>query len=326
MHMIIVTGAAGFIGSNLVASLNASGRKDIVLVDWLGSDQRWKNLAKHSFEDFIFPEDFNAFLEDASGKVEAVFHLGAISATTATDGDEIIRKNLKPSMDAWRWCTRERVPLFYASSAATYGDGALGFDDTNPIDALQPLNLYGWSKHTFDTWALTQAAQGKAPPRWAGFKFFNVYGPNEYHKDDMMSIVAKNFARISAEEKISLFKSHRADYRDGEQLRDFIYVKDCCSVMLWFLNKATESGIFNVGSGAARSFYDLMQATGAAVQKQVQIEFVPMPEKIRDKYQYFTQASMDKIRAAGYDGQFHSLESGVADYVVNYLAKSDPYI
>ncbi|NTF70074.1 ADP-glyceromanno-heptose 6-epimerase [Agrobacterium rhizogenes] len=324
--MIIVTGAAGFIGSNLVASLNASGRKDIVLVDWLGSDQRWKNLAKHSFEDFIFPEDFGAFLQNASGKVEAVFHLGAISATTATDGDEIIRKNLKPSMDVWRWCTRERVPLFYASSAATYGDGALGFDDTNPIDELQPLNLYGWSKHTFDTWALTQASLGKAPPRWAGFKFFNVYGPNEYHKDDMMSIVAKNFARISAEEKISLFKSHRPDYRDGEQLRDFVYVKDCCNVMLWFLNKATESGIFNVGSGAARSFYDLMQATGAAARKQVQIEFVPMPEKIRDKYQYFTQASMDKIRAAGYDGQFHSLESGVADYVVNYLAKSDPYI
>jgi len=324
--MIIVTGAAGFIGSNLVAGLNGSGRKDIVVVDWLGSDQRWKNLAKHSFEDFIFPDDFGAFLQNASGKVEAIFHLGAISATTATDGDEIIRKNLKPSMDVWRWCTRERVPLFYASSAATYGDGSLGFDDTNPIDELRPLNLYGWSKHTFDTWALAQTSLGKAPPRWAGFKFFNVYGPNEYHKDDMMSIIAKNFARISAGEKISLFKSHRPDYRDGEQLRDFVYVKDCCSVMLWFLTKATESGIFNVGSGAARSFYDLMQATGAAAGKQAQIEFVPMPEKIRDKYQYFTQASMDKIRAAGYDGQFHSLEAGVADYVANYLAKSDPYI
>lgn len=324
--MIIVTGAAGFIGSNLVASLNAFDRKDVVVVDWLGSDQRWRNLAKHSFDDFIFPEDFSHFLEQASGKVEAIFHLGAISATTAADGDEIIRKNVKPSMDVWRWCTKERVPLFYASSAATYGNGTLGFDDKNSINDLRPLNLYGWSKQTFDVWALAQAAQGKAPPHWAGFKFFNVYGPNEYHKDDMMSIVAKNFERISNGEKISLFKSHRPDYRDGEQLRDFIYVKDCCSVMLWFLNKATESGIFNVGSGAARSFRDLMEATGVAAQKPVHIEYVPMPDKIRDKYQYFTQASMDKIRAAGYDGQFHSLESGVADYVINYLAKPDAYI
>ena len=323
--MIIVTGATGFIGSNLVAHLNQLGHTDIVIVDWLGTGEKWRNIAKHRFVEFVFPQDFQAFLDKSSGAVEAVFHLGAISSTTATDGDEVVSNNIQFSMNLWNWCAARKVPFFYASSAATYGDGDQGFDDTQDIAPLRPLNLYGWSKQAFDRWALGQADKGIAPPHWAGFKFFNVYGPNEYHKADMMSIVAKNHSRVVAKEPINLFKSHRPDYKDGEQLRDFVYVKDCCKVMSWFMEDARTSGIYNLGTGSARSFRDLIEAVGTACGIKPDIQYVPMPENLRGKYQYFTQASMQKLRAAGYDSAFYSLEEGVADYVQGYLNTPDKF-
>ncbi|SOD30468.1 ADP-glyceromanno-heptose 6-epimerase precursor [Variovorax sp. YR752] len=323
--MIIVTGATGFIGSNLVAHLNQLGHTDIVIVDWLGTGEKWKNIAKHRFVEFVFPQDFPAFLEKSSGAVEAVFHLGAISSTTATDGDEVVSNNIQFSMNLWNWCAARQVPFFYASSAATYGDGDQGFDDTQDIAPLRPLNLYGWSKQAFDRWALGQAEKGAAPPRWAGFKFFNVYGPNEYHKADMMSIVAKNHSRVMAKEPIHLFKSHRPDFKDGEQLRDFVYVKDCCKVMSWFMADARQNGVYNLGTGSARSFRDLIEAVGTACGIKPDIQYVPMPENLRGKYQYFTQAAMQKLRAAGYDEGFYSLEEGVADYVQSYLNTPDKF-
>ena len=325
--MIIVTGAAGFIGSNLVAGLNETGRDDIVLVDHLGHDAKWRNIAKRCFLDFVFPQDLESRLSSLP-RADAVFHMGGISSTTATDADEIVRTNFQLSARLWDWCARSGTPLIYASSAATYGNGGAGFDDLESADhlaKLQPLNLYGWSKHAFDRWALARAAAGQAPPFWAGLKFFNVFGPNEYHKGDMRSLVAKNFRGIMAGEPVTLFKSHRADFRDGEQLRDFIYVADCAAVMLWMLEHRPHSGLFNLGTGQARSFADLMRATARVLGKEAAIEFRDMPEAIRPNYQYFTQASMQKLRAAGYTRAFHSLEEGVADYVTRFLATDDIY-
>ena len=323
--MIIVTGATGFIGSNLVAHLNHLGYHNIVLVDWLGTGEKWKNIAKHCFVDYVFPQDIDTFLKNTKAQVEAVFHLGAISSTTASNGDEVVAKNLQFSMRLWDWCTSHNVPFFYASSAATYGDGTQGFDDTHEIAGLRPLNLYGWSKQAFDRWALAQTTKRSAPPRWAGFKFFNVYGPNEYHKADMMSIVAKNHSRVVSKEPIHLFKSHRSEFKDGEQLRDFVYVKDCCKVMSWFMEGTRANGIYNLGTGSARTFRNLIEAVGEACGIEPEIQYVPMPEKLRGKYQYFTQAAMQKMRDAGYDAKFYSLEEGVADYVQGYLDTADKF-
>lgn len=323
--MIIVTGGAGFIGSNLVATLNAQGRSDIVIVDVLGSEGKWRNIAKSRFVDIVFPDEVEAFLAGLPA-ADAVFHMGANSSTTATDADDILRTNLRSSMQWWRWCARTRTPLIYASSAATYGDGAQGFlDDVETLDALRPLNLYGWSKHAFDRWALDAEARGESPPQWAGLKFFNVYGPNEYHKGDMQSLVAKNAAVIAAGEPVTLFRSHRDGYADGEQLRDFVYVADCVSVMLWLWQHAGTSGLFNLGTGAARSFKDLMAATAAAAGKPLAVQYRDMPLSIRANYQYFTQAEMGKLRQAGYDKPFWTLEQGVADYVGNHLLTADAY-
>jgi ADP-L-glycero-D-manno-heptose 6-epimerase len=325
--MIIVTGATGFIGSNIVADLNEQGRDDLVLVDDLGSQGKWLNIAKRRFHDLVLPSESNALFANLPG-AEAVFHMGANSSTTVVDGDEILLKNFRSSKLWWEWCVRTHTPLIYASSAATYGDGVTGFEDDQSraaLDALRPLNLYGWSKHAFDRWAVAQSEAGSAPPQWCGLKFFNVYGPNEHHKGEMRSLVAKNTARISAGEPIPLFKSHRAGFRDGEQLRDFVYVKDCTRVMLWLAAQPQVSGLFNLGTGQARSFLDLMQATGTALHKPVNVEFVDMPETIRVNYQYFTQASMNKLRQAGYAQPCFTLEAGVADYVGQYLTQSDSY-
>ncbi|MDD2729346.1 ADP-glyceromanno-heptose 6-epimerase [Malikia sp.] len=326
--MIIVTGAAGFIGSNIVADLNARGRTDLLLVDDLGTQGKWKNIAKRRFLDLVDYRDLDALLARLPAQADAVFHMGANSSTTSTDGDEILRVNLHASMFWWNWCTRTGTPLIYASSAATYGDGSQGFnDDQRPdaLDQLAPLNLYGWSKHQFDKWAVERAAEGNCPPQWAGMKFFNVYGPNEYHKGDMRSLVAKNTELIAHGETIRLFKSHREGYADGAQLRDFVYVKDCTAVMLWLMDHPQVSGLFNLGTGKARSFVDLMNAIGAALDKPVKIEFVDMPESIRPNYQYFTEAQMAKLRAVGFDVSFHSLERGVTDYVDQYLTQTDTY-
>ena len=323
--MIVVTGATGFIGSNLVADLNASGHTDILLVDTLGVGDKWKNIAKREFQDIVPPNEAMACLNGQKKKISAVFHIGANSSTTAADGDAILQTNLKSSMDYWHFCAEAHVPLFYASSAATYGDGSQGFDDGVDGRRLQPLNLYGWSKHAFDLWAQRQSAQGYAPPKWAGFKFFNVYGPNEYHKNDMMSLVAKNFENVKAGSPVRLFKSKHPDYEDGKQLRDFVYVKDCCAVMKWFSDGNGESGIYNIGSGRARSFIDLIHAICRASSMPPQIEFIDLPKALEEKYQYFTQANMQKLLAQGYDQPLTSLEDGVADYISRYLSQNDQY-
>jgi ADP-L-glycero-D-manno-heptose 6-epimerase len=325
--VIIVTGATGFIGSNIVADLNAAGRSDIVLVDDLGTQAKWKNIAKRRFHDIVFPSELDSLLAKLTGG-DVVFHMGANSSTTATDGDEILRCNFRTSKRLWEWCSTTRTPFIYASSAATYGDGAQGFnDDQAPdvLDGLRPLNLYGWSKHAFDKWAVGQSAAGSAPPQWCGLKFFNVYGPNEKHKGDMSSLVCKNAVPLAEGRAIHLFKSYRADFADGQQLRDFIYVKDCTRVMLWLAGQPQINGIFNLGTGIARSFVDLITAIGTALEKPAKVEFVDMPESIRANYQYFTEALMTKLRAVGYPHAFYSLEDGVGDYVRRYLTQSDPY-
>ena len=327
--MLVVTGGAGFIGSVLAAALNEAGRSDLVIVDRFGHDEKWRNIAKRDFFEIVPVEALHSWLERFGGEVEAIFHLGAISATTFTDADEIIANNLNYSIALWRWCAAAKRPLIYASSAATYGDGTAGFDDAGGIDAfkrLRPMNLYGWSKHAFDLWALRQAVAGAAPPHWAGLKFFNVFGPNEYHKGDMMSLVAKNYRKVAAGETIRLFKSHRPDYRDGEQRRDFVYAKDCVAAMLWLWRQGRDSGIYNIGSGEARSFLDLMNALGTACGRAPNIEFVDIPPEIRPNYQYFTEAKLTRLRQAGYNAPFTPLEAAVTDLVTHHLAQSDPYL
>lgn len=326
--MIIITGATGFIGSNIVADLNARGRTDLLLVDDLGTQGKWKNIAKRRFLDLIDYRDLDALLRRLPAKADAVFHMGANSSTTSTDGDEILRINLHASMFWWNWCTRTGTPLIYASSAATYGDGHQNFNDDQNLEALEklsPLNLYGWSKHQFDKWTVERAGEGNCPPQWAGMKFFNVYGPNEYHKGDMRSLVAKNTALIARGETIKLFKSHKEGYADGAQLRDFVYVKDCTAAMLWLMGNSKSSGLFNMGTGKARSFVDLMAAIGSALGQRVKIDFVDMPESIRPNYQYFTESNSKKLNSLGSVGVAYSLEDGVYDYVNSYLSKVDQY-
>lgn len=325
--MIIVTGGAGFIGSNIVADLNELGITDIVIVDWLGTGAKWRNLSKRRFFDLVFPDELNGFL-DSARNVEAVIHMGAISSTTAADGDEIARNNFRLSARLWNWCSQAHCPFIYASSAATYGDGAHGFSDeldSSQMDSLRPLNLYGWSKHAFDKWVGERIQQGFIPPQWVGLKFFNVYGPNEYHKEEMQSLVAKSTRTVVDGRPVPLFKSYREGFLDGQQLRDFVYVKDCTSVIRWFLENRHVRGLFNLGTGKARSFYDLILAIGAAINHEAKIKFVDMPEAIRPNYQYFTQANMSKLANAGYDKSFFGLEDGVADYVRNYLTAPDIY-
>jgi ADP-L-glycero-D-manno-heptose 6-epimerase len=324
--VIIVTGATGFIGSNLVAELNSAGIDDVVLVDDLGGGSKWKNIAKRRFADIVLPSDLGSLLSKIDG-ADAVYHMGANSSTTTTDGDAILRSNFQASKRWWQWCTATGTPLIYASSAATYGDGASGFDDDErreALDALRPLNLYGWSKHAFDKWAAAQRPED-APPHWCGLKFFNVYGPNEYHKGDMRSLVCKNTAAVAEGRPVRLFKSYREDFADGQQLRDFVYVKDCTRAMLWLANRPGINGLFNLGTGVSRSFVDLVNAIGSALGVPVKIEYVDMPDSMRANYQYFTQANMTKLKNAGYPGGLHSLEDGVADYVGHYLNRPDNY-
>lgn len=326
--MIIVTGGAGFIGSNLVAELNDRGHSDIIIVDELGTSSKWRNIAKRRFLDVVFPSEVDKLLSQTKA-ADAVFHMGANSSTTAVDADDIVRTNLRPSMAWWNWCSCTRSPLVYASSAATYGDGANGFDDASSIEGLtklRPLNLYGWSKHAFDVWTQQEVAKGNAPPRWAGLKFFNVYGPNEYHKGEMQSLVAKNTAPVQAGDAVMLFKSHHPRIADGEQLRDFVYVNDCLQVMLQLAqNNNVVSGLYNLGTGVARSFKDLMLAVGQALGVEPRIEYRDMPLEIRANYQYFTQANMEKLSNAGVTFASTSLEDGVRDYVQMYLTAIDRY-
>jgi ADP-L-glycero-D-manno-heptose 6-epimerase len=327
--MIVVTGGAGFIGSNLVAALEERGSGPIAVVDWFGTGDKWRNLAKRDVAHMVEPERIFDFLDDNIGSIDAIFHLGAISSTTEPDIDLIVRTNITLSTALWDWCSEANVRLIYASSAATYGDGAQGFDDDGSSAALaklRPLNAYGWSKNQFDRHvARVVAAKGETPPQWAGLKFFNVFGPNEYHKEGQTSVVYQVYQRVRLGGPARLFKSHRQDYADGGQLRDFVWVDDCVAEMLWLLDNPKVSGLFNCGSGKARSFADLATAVFKAMGKQPNIEFVPTPENIRDKYQYFTEARMDRIRAAGYARPATPLEEGVTTYVQRYLAADDPY-
>jgi ADP-L-glycero-D-manno-heptose 6-epimerase len=325
--MLLVTGGAGFIGSNVVAALNDAGRSDVAVCDVLGHDGKWRNLAKRQLADFVPPSELSAWL--SGRRLEAVIHLGAISETTATDGDLVIETNFRLSLRLLDWCTANATPLIYASSAATYGDGEAGFRDEQTVEALKllrPMNLYGWSKHLFDLAVAERAARGeKLPPQWAGLKFFNVFGPNEYHKGAMMSVLARRFDDVRAGRTVQLFKSHRDGIADGDQRRDFIHVDDTVRVMMWLLATPSVSGLFNVGTGAARSFRDLMLAAYAALGLKPNIEYVDMPEQIRGSYQYFTQADVDRLQRAGYNGGFTRLEDAVDAYVNGFLDRPDRY-
>ncbi|MCK1524369.1 MULTISPECIES: ADP-glyceromanno-heptose 6-epimerase [unclassified Bradyrhizobium] len=325
--MLLVTGGAGFIGSNVVAALNEAGRSDVVACDFLGNEGKWRNLAKRQLLDIVPPAELPDWLKGR--KLAAVIHLGAISATTATDGDLVFETNFRLSMRLLDWCTANAVPLIYASSAATYGDGEAGFDDDSSVSALKklrPMNLYGWSKHLFDLAVAERAANGeKLPPQWAGLKFFNVFGPNEYHKGSMMSILARRFDDVKAGRVVQLFKSHREGIADGDQRRDFIYVDDVVRVIMWLLATPSVSGLFNVGTGKARSFRDLMLTAYAALGATPKIEYIDMPEQIRGSYQYFTQSEVDRLYRAGYNGGFTTLEDAVKTYVGDYLDRPDRF-
>jgi ADP-L-glycero-D-manno-heptose 6-epimerase len=326
--MYLVTGGAGFIGSHLVADLASRG-DDVVVCDWMRNDERWRNLAKHEIADIVSPEALPEWLRVQPRRLRAVLHLGAISATTETDVDLIVRNNIRATLDLLQWCRESDTPFIYASSAATYGDGSAGFDDEFSVEALarlRPLNAYGWSKHLVDRRIARLVEEGaKLPPQWVGLKFFNVYGPNEYHKGTMQSVVARNFASVQRGEPMRLFRSYRPQYADGGQLRDFIYVRDCVDVILWLLEHPKVSGLYNLGTGQARSWLELAYALLAACGRAKTVEFVDMPETLVDKYQYFTQARMQRLRTAGYARPFTSLENGVTEYVQRFLATADPY-
>lgn len=327
--MIVVTGAAGFIGSNIVADLETRGQGPIAVVDWFGEDERWRNLAKRRIDAYVRPEEIDTFLAANANEVTAIVHMGAISATTERDVDKLVSNNINFTVNLWDWCTQYQLPFIYASSAATYGGIEKGFSDDDSLEAmaaLAPLNAYGWSKKATDIIFARRIVEGKPnPPQWAGLKFFNVYGPNEYHKGDMMSVACKLYDQVMRGEQVRLFKSYREGIADGDQRRDFVYVKDCVASILWLLDNSGNNGIFNIGSGQARSFLDIAKAIGRVVNRRVDIDFVDMPEAIRDRYQYFTEADIGKLRSAGMIAPFATLEEGVADYVTAHLASEDRY-
>lgn len=318
--MIIITGGAGFIGSAIIAALNKRDITDILVVDELACDEKWKNLRNLSFADYVEKNDFlKTVVENPPKPVEAVFHLGACSSTTETDASYLIKNNYQYSKSLAKWATAAGVRFIYASSAATYGDGSSGFcDDEEEIDELRPLNMYGCSKHLFDLWAKRHGLLEKI----VGLKYFNVFGPNEYHKADMRSFVLKAFEQINATGRVRLFKSYRPEYPDGGQKRDFLYVKDAVDMTLFFYDNPQIGGLFNIGTGIARSWNDLANAVFAAMAKKPNIEYIEMPDSIRSQYQYFTQADISKLRSAGCGKKPASLESAIKDYVQNYLKES----
>ena len=322
--MIIVTGAAGFIGSAIIAALNNRAITDILVVDELRCDQRWKNLRNLSFADYVEKDDFleMAVEDKITGPVEAVFHLGACTDTTETNASYLIKNNYEYSKLLAQWATDAGIRFIYASSAATYGDGSAGFsDDEDKIEKLRPLNMYGYSKQLFDLWARRTGLLKKI----VGLKYFNVFGPNEYHKADMRSFVIKAFEQINATGKVRLFKSYKSEYKDGQQMRDFLYVKDAVDMTLFFLDNPKTAGIFNIGSGTARTWNDLVKAVFTAMAKKPNIEYIDMPDSIRNQYQYFTQADITKLKQIGCKKQPISLEPAIKDYIQNYLQK-DGYL
>ncbi|MBT3237787.1 MAG: ADP-glyceromanno-heptose 6-epimerase [Rhodospirillaceae bacterium] len=327
--MYVVTGGAGFIGSNIVAAIEERGLGPVVISDRLRDGNKWLNVAKRALSDLVAPEKLFDYLGDNEFGIKGIIHMGAISSTTETDVDLIFENNFRLTLDLWKWCTAHHVPFIYASSAATYGDGSNGFVDDGAGDALsglRPLNPYGWSKNLFDRRvARVTANEEPTPPQWVGLKFFNVYGPNEYHKGSMQSVASKVFRDVGEGKSATLFESHHPDYEHGGQLRDFIWVGDCVDVVLWMIENPDVSGLFNCGTGKARSFLDVVTSVYAAIDKTPDVNFVETPVEIRDKYQYFTEADMSRLKAVGYDKPFTSLEDGIGAYVRDYLAADDPY-
>jgi ADP-L-glycero-D-manno-heptose 6-epimerase len=323
--MIIVTGGAGFIGSAFVWKLNQEGIDNIIIVDRLGTSDKWKNLVNLRFVNYVHKDDFLEMIDTDTlpFEVDAIIHMGACSSTTERDADYLWHNNYVYTNLLAEWALERGIRFIYASSAATYGDGTKGFSDNHKkINGLKPINMYGYSKQVFDLWALRQKLEG----RMAGIKFFNVFGPNEYHKGDMSSVIFKAFHQIKETGKVNLFKSYKKEYEDGGQMRDFVYVKDCVNVMWWLLKNPKTNGIFNLGTGKARTWNDLIKAVFTAMKKKPNIEYIAMPEALRNQYQYFTQAEMKKLKTAGCPVKFSSLEDSVRNYVVNYLQKTDPHL
>ena len=320
--MIIVTGGAGFIGSAFIWKLNSEGIGDILIVDRLGSTDKWKNLVNRRYADYIHKDTFLEKLDASNSyfNATAIIHMGACSSTTERDADYLIENNYRYSRILAEWSLANSIPFIYASSAATYGDGSHGFsDDASTLEILQPLNMYAYSKHMFDLWA----SRNKVLNRITGLRFFNVFGPNEYHKGHMISMVYRAFQQIQESGSVKLFKSYRTEYRDGEQLRDFIYVKDCTEVMWWLFQNPQKTGILNLGTGQARTWNDLIRAVFSALGKETAIEYIEMPEHMRDRYQYFTEASITGLREAGCTYSFRTLEDAVGDYVTTYLTDGE---
>jgi ADP-L-glycero-D-manno-heptose 6-epimerase len=323
--MYIVTGGAGFIGNAFVWRLNQEGIDDILIVDSLGCSEKWKNLVKRRYADFIHKDAFYEMLCEGTlpFKAKAVIHMGACSSTTERDADYLMENNFHYSCALARWAVAKKIPFLYASSGATYGDGSLGFaDDDKTTPQLKPINMYGYSKQLFDLWVM----RNKLLDKVVGIKFFNVFGPNEYHKGEMQSVVRKSFFQIRDTRKVRLFKSHRTGFGHGEQIRDFVYVKDCVEVMWWFLKNPKARGIFNLGTGKARTWNDLVKAVFKASGVRPRIEYIDMPVEIRDQYQYVTEAKMDKLKKAGCPIRCRSLEDAITDYVTNHLQQKDPYL
>ena len=317
----ILTGGAGFIGSNILKMLNDSGLDDVVIVDNIASTDKWKNLVGKKYAEYIHK---NEFLQKPQPKdISHIIHIGACSSTTEKDFDYLYKNNFEYTKKLWQFCAEKEINFIYASSAATYGNGENGFSDTCDLNTLQPLNGYGYSKHIFDLWAEKQT---KKPKQYVGLKFFNVYGPNEYHKGTMASVIYHGYKQIKETGKMKLFKSHNPKYADGGQLRDFVYVKDVCNVVKFFIENPDKNGLFNVGTGKAESFETLGLSIFKALDIPANIEYIDMPEHLRAKYQYFTEANIDKLRGIGYNEPFHSLEDGTADYVVNYLSNNLPFL
>ncbi|MBB4116329.1 ADP-L-glycero-D-manno-heptose 6-epimerase [Rhizobium sp. BK226] len=324
--MIVITGGAGMIGSMIAWHLNENlGRDDVVVVDRFEHQDQWQNLCHRKLADILDKDELPAWLGKV-GKVDAIIHMGAISATTERDFNRLLATNIRYSQGLWNWCAERSVPFLYASSAATYGGGEWGYDDSHDIDALRPLNGYGYSKHYFDQWALRCQREGMpCPPHWYGFKYFNVFGPNEYHKGRMASVAFHTFNQVTEHGRMKLFRSHRNGYADGMQMRDFVYVKDAAKATSHFISTTAPSGLYNIGTGKARAFLDLASAVMRNMDRSPEIDFVDTPEDLRGKYQYFTEANVSKLRAAGYNADFMELEDAVADYVRNYLMQEDPY-
>ncbi|CCZ22341.1 nucleoside-diphosphate-sugar epimerase [Acetobacter sp. CAG:977] len=327
--MFVITGGAGFIGSNVAAQIEAREMGEVAVIDRLRNGDKWRNISKRFLRNIVFPEDTFDFLNERAAKIEAVLHFGAISSPMENDVDTIVKNNIQLTWSLWKWCTEHEVPFIYASSAAVYGDGSLGFADdlsTEALAKLRPLSPFAWSKLFMDRKVAEAVEDDKmTPPQWVGLRFFNLYGPNEYHKGHHQSVIPQIYTQAKNGKLFPLFKSENPEYKDGDQMRDFMWIDDCVDIVLWFLTHRETSGLFNAGTGLARTYADVLRAVYAALEEDPEMDFIDLPDALKNKYQYFTQADISKLRAAGYDKPFTTLEDGVAKYVKDFLSSADPY-